>query len=125
MKKLVPFAALTLLIAGALALSAVDPSASTITGEVIDIAGYAMRDSRGEDGRGAGQFRASQGFPIGILTDNGAVYLAVYKNPAPASALSTANELLEPMMGRQIVARGQVFEAAGVNVIEIAIASEM
>ena len=120
---LISIAALALL--GSLQLGAVDPASQTIMGEVIDVAGYAMRDAQGEEGRGAGRFRAEQGFPIGILTAEGEVFIAVYKNPAPASALEPANEALIDLMGQQVVARGRVYRARGASVIEIAIAGEM
>ena len=94
-------------------------------GEVIDIAGYATKDARGEEMAESGRFRAESGFPIGILDESGEVYIAIYKNPAPASALATANRLLGDLMGKQVVARGKVYRAQGVNVIQISIASEM
>ena len=62
---------------------------------------------------------------VGILTEEGDVYVAVFRNPAPASGLETANELLGELMGKQVVVRGRTFDAAGVKVIEISIASEM
>ena len=68
---------------------------------------------------------AETGRPIGILTEEGDVYIAIYRKPAPASALETANAVLGELMGKQVVVRGRVFDAAGVKVIEISIASEM
>ncbi len=126
MKKiLVSFALGCLLTLGAVQVLAVVGQQSTIMGEVIDIAGYAMKDMRGADGAEAGRFRAEQGFPIGILTEDGEVYIAVYKNPAPASALKTANGVLVDLMGKDVVVRGAVHEARGIKVVEIQIASEM
>lgn len=110
---------------GAVQLSAVPASKATIMGEVIDIASYAMKDSLGEENAEAGRFRAEGGFPIGILTEEGDVYVAIYRKPAPASVLKTANAVLGELMGKQVVARGRTFDAAGVKVIEVSIASEM
>jgi hypothetical protein len=110
---------------GAVQLSAVPASKATIMGEVIDIASYAMKDSLGEENAEAGRFRAEGGFPIGILTEEGDVYVAIYRKPAPASVLETANAVLGELMGKQVVARGRTFDAAGVKVIEVSIASEM
>ena len=114
-----------LLTLAAVNLGAVPGSRETVMGEVIDIAGYAMRDSRGEESAEAGRFRAEGGFPIGILTESGEVYVAVYKNPAPASSLANANKILGELMGKQIVARGTTYEAQGIRVIQISVASEM
>ena len=114
-----------LLTLGAVRLAAVPATAATVMGEVIDIAGYARKDSRGEEGAAAGKYHAESGFPIGILTEEGKVYVALYKNPAPASSLDTANKKLADLMGVQVVARGKVYEAMGISVIEISIVSEM
>ena len=127
MKKALSYTALgCMLTLAAVHLGAVPGSEETVIGEVIDIAGYAMRDSRGEEGAESGRFRAENGFPVGILTDSGEVYIAVYKNPAPASSMASANQLLGgELMGKQIVARGTVYKAQGINVIQISVASEM
>ncbi len=97
----------------------------TIMGEVVDITGLLMRGSRGEEDAKAGQHHAGRGFPVGILTEEGDVYIAVYRNPAPASALETANDLLHDLMGKQVVAQGQLFEGSGLHLIEIAIVGEL
>ncbi len=126
MKKAVLYVTLgCVLTLGAVQLSAVPATTATIMGEVIDIASYAMKDSRGEESAEEGRFRAEGGFPVGILTEEGEVYIAVYRKPAPASALETANAVLGELMGKQVVVRGRTFDAAGAKVIEISIASEM
>lgn len=102
------------------------PEKATIMGEVIDVAGYAMKGARGEESAAAGTYRAEGGFPVGILeNDTGTVFIAVYRNPAPASSLEPANAVLAPLMGKEVVARGRVFRTQGVTVIEIALAAEM
>ncbi len=101
------------------------PARQTIVGEVIDISSYAIDGARGETGRAQGQFRAENGFPIGLLDDeSGEVYVAVYRNPAPASGLQTANELLLPYVGKKVTAQGTIHRAKGINVIQIAIVGE-
>lgn len=116
----------SLLTLGAVHLGAVEGTTETLMGEVIDIAGYAMRDARGEEGAAAGKFRANGGFPVGILeAETGEIYVAVYKDPAPASSLRPANSLLAELMGKEVVVRGKVYRAKGVNVVEISVASEM
>ena len=109
----------------AVPLFAAEGKKATVTGEVIDIAGYAMKDSRGDEGRAAGQFHAEGGFPLGILTEDGKVYVAVYKNPAPASTLEAANDVLHDLLGKDVVARGTLYEAAGVSVLQISVIAEM
>lgn len=101
------------------------PQRETIMGEVVDITGLLMKGTRGEEGAKAGQHHAGRGFPLGILTEEGDVYIAVYRNPAPASALETANDLLFDLMGKQVVAQGRLFEGSGLHLIEIAIVGEM
>ena len=126
MKKiLVSFILGCLITLGAVQVLAVNGQKATIMGEVIEIAGYAMKDARGEKDAEAGQFRAEKGFPVGILTEDGEVYVAVYKNPAPASGLETGNDVLIDLMGKEVVVRGTVYEAQGVKVVQIQIASEM
>lgn len=126
MKKiLVSFILGCLITLGAVQVLAVSGQKSTIMGEVIDIAGYAMKDARGEEDAEAGRFRAEKGFPVGILTEEGEVYVAVYKNPAPASGLETANDMLMDLMGKEAVVRGTVYEAQGIKVVQVQIASEM
>ena len=123
--------ALTYLVLGSLltlsagTLGAVPAEKVTVTGEVIELSGYAMRDARGEEDAEAGKFRALGGFPVGILTDEGEVYLALYKKPAPASPLETGNSILSELMGKQVVVRGRVYAAQGIKVLEISIVSEM
>jgi len=125
-KKALTYTALGCTLAlAAVHLEAAPGTKETVMGEVIDVAGYAMRDSRGEEAAEAGRFRADNGFPVGILTDDGEVYIAVYKNPAPASSLANANKILRELMGKQVVVRGLVYRVQGVNVVQISVVSEM
>ena len=101
------------------------PQRSTVTGEVIEIASFVVKDAHGEEHAEAGKFRAGEGFPVGILTEDGDVYIAVYRSSAPASPLKTANETLAELMGKAVVAQGKLFERAGIKVIEIAVVAEM
>jgi hypothetical protein len=114
-------------VAGATLLAAGgQPTRQTITGEVIDIAAFAMKEAHGEQSAEAARFRAEQGFPLGILDPaSGDVYLAVYRNPAPASKLEPGNGVLLSLVGKEVVAQGRVFTNRGAKVIEIAVVSEM
>jgi hypothetical protein len=115
---------LALLLIGAALVGAAEQR-STITGEVIDIAGFVQNGARGEEYAESGRFHAEKGFPVGILTEEGHIYLAVYRDPAPASSLEPANEQLAPLMGKEVVAQGVISEASGVKLIEIALVAEM
>lgn len=100
--------------------TAVKPEKGMVIGEVIDIAGYMMRGAQGEKDIEAGQFRAEQGFPVGIIEEEtGDVYVAVYKYPAPATALQTANAVLAPLMGKKVTAQGLKYRSEKMNVIRI------
>ena len=114
-----------LLAGGASLLLAQRTQRSTVTGEVIEIASFVMKDARGEEHSDAGKFRAGEGFPVGILTEDGDIYIAVYRSSAPASPLKTANHSLSELMGKAVVAQGRLFERAGIKVIEIAVVAEM
>jgi len=125
MKKRLLIALLALaLVAGAAVVGAAGQK-TTITGEVIDLVGFVQKGARGEEHADAGRYHAENGFPVGILTEEGEIYVAVYRNPAPASGLETANGELAPLMGKQVVVQGAVAEAAGIKIIEIALVGEM
>ena len=98
---------------------------STIVGQVIDIADYAMFGRYGEGHMDSGAYRAEHGFPIGVLAEDGQVWIAVYRLPVPAAGLQTANETLGPLMGKQVVVQGLLFRAPGINVIRVSLAREM
>jgi len=105
--------------------SSAEPEKGMVVGEVIDIASFAMKGNRGAEYVDAGQSRASKGFPIGVLEEEtGDVWLCVYKNPAPASSLETANKVLSPYMGKKVVVQGMKHRKNGVNLIRIAIVGE-
>ena len=96
-----------------------------IVGEVIDIVTYAMKGVRGEEMEAAGRYRADHGFPIAIIeegTDD--VYIAIYKDPAPASEIAMANKILKEWMGKKVTAQGRVYKVKGVNLIEVRVAFE-
>lgn len=102
------------------------PDRSTIMGEVIDVVSYATKGLHGEEAIEEGQYRASNGFPVAILeAETGVVYIAVYRNPAPAAVVQLANKLLTELMGKPVVVQGRVYKQKGVNLVEIAVISEM
>lgn len=95
-----------------------------IIGDVIELSTFAMKDE-GEDLVEATRSRIEQGFPAAILEDEtGDVYVAVYKDPAPASRLERGNEHLLELVGKKVVANGLVYERNGVKVIRMSLVSE-
>ena len=106
-------------------LGALPAKRETIMGEVVDIVSYATKGAHGEEHSEVIRFRAEGGFPMGILTEVGTLYVAVYRNPAPAASLEAANKILAPLAGLQVVCQGRVYERDGVKVVEIAVVSEM
>lgn len=101
------------------------PVKGFIVGEVIDIATYAMKGQRGEEARAAGMHNSGKHFPVGILEEEtGEIYIAVYRNPAPASSMGLANPMLEEYMNKKVAAQGLLYKAQGVNVIRLSIVGE-
>ena len=95
-----------------------------IVGDVIDITTYAMK-GHSEDNIEAYKNRGGLGFPVGILEDETKrVYICVYRNPAPASGLQLANDVLAPYMGMKVAAQGLKYHAKGVNLLRLSIISE-
>jgi hypothetical protein len=95
-----------------------------VIGEVIELSTFAMKDE-GEDQVEATRSRIEQGFPAAILEDEtGDIYVAVYKNPAPASSLERGNEHLLEYVGKKVVANGLVYERNGMKVIRMSLVSE-
>jgi hypothetical protein len=123
---------LCLAILGCIALVAAENGAKapkgengTIVGQVIDIADYAMFGRLGEAHAASGAYRAEHGFPVAILGEDGTVWIAVYRLPVPAAGLQTANDLLGPLMGKQVVVQGLLYRAPGISLIRVALAREM
>lgn len=95
-----------------------------VIGDVIELSTFAMKDE-GESMVDATRSRLEQGFPAAILEDEtGDVYVAVYKNPAPASSLERGNEHLLEYVGKKVVANGLVYERNGIKVIRMSLVSE-
>jgi hypothetical protein len=96
-----------------------------IVGEVISVVDYAMYGRHGEEHAASGQNQAENGMPLAILEDEtNEVWLACYRNPAPASALESANEVLKEYVGKKVTIQGLKYKADGVNLVRIAVATE-
>ena len=125
MRKIAIFTVCAAALFGAATLGAQESERQTLTGEIIDIASYAMRGAQGAEHAEAMRFRVEKGFPVGLLTEDGEVFIAVYRDPAPAASLQTANRALVDLVGKEVVCQGHVYRKSGIALVEIAIVSEM
>ena len=129
MKKMHVFVAaiLVLFVAWAFTAPAGAPKSEEgmIIGEVIDIAGYGMFGRLGKEHIEAGKYRASHGFPVGILEqETGDIWIALYRLPVPAAGIQTANAILTPHMGTTVVAQGVKYRTNGLTLIRLSLVSE-
>jgi hypothetical protein len=104
--------------------AAAAPEKGMVVGTAIEISTYATQGMTEKD-IAAMVARCEQGFPVGILDETtGEVWIAIFRNNAPASALETGNAQLKPFMGKKVSAQGLKYKAKGVNVIRVAVISE-
>jgi len=84
--------------------------AVTVSGEVVDLACYLSKGSKGKRHKQCAQLCAKKGLPIGVLTDAGDVYLLIedHDDPAPYDA---AKELA----GERATVSGKKFTKGGVQ----------
>jgi hypothetical protein len=100
------------------------PEKGIVIGTAIEISTYATQGATGND-IPAMTSRCEQGFPVGILDEaSGEVWIAIFRNNAPASALETGNKMLQPFMGKKVVVQGLKYKAKGVNLMRVAVISE-
>ena len=91
-----------------------------VSGEVVSLSTYMMKDLRGEEGRAPGAYQVEKlGLPLAIIEDEtDEIFIAVWKGPR------SAQDKLLPLMGLKINAQGPVFERGGVKLIEIQVVAE-
>ncbi len=80
----------------------------TVQGEVVDMACYMAKGSRGTAHKACAQMCAKRGVPIGVLTDAGDLYLLLddHNNPDPyEAAKKAAGERIE-VAGKKISKQG-------------------
>lgn len=94
-----------------------------LVGTVIDIGTYAMHGV-GEEHVAAHKARIEEGFPVGILAEDGSIWICIYRDNAPASHLEPANRHLAEYAGIKCAVQGLKYEADGVNVIRVSVLSE-
>jgi len=95
-----------------------------IVGDIVELGTFAMQGNT-PDLAAAHKARIEEGFPVGIVEDEtGDVWVAVYRNNAPASHLELANKHAAEYVGKKVTVQGLKYKAKGVNVIRISVISE-
>ncbi len=86
----------------------------TVQGEIIDMACYMAKGSKGASHKACAQMCAKKGVPIGVLTDGGDVYLLLddHNNPDPYDAA-------KKLAGEHAEISGKKFSKQGVASIVV------
>jgi len=86
----------------------------TVQGEIIDMACYMAKGSRGPSHKACAQMCAKKGVPIGVLTDAGEVYLLLddHNNPDPYDDA-------KKLAGERAEISGKKFNKQGVSSIVV------
>ena len=91
----------------------------TVQGEIVDMACYMSKGSRGSAHKSCAQLCAKRGVPIGVLTDGGEVYLLLddHNNPDPY-------EDAKKLAGNRAEVNGKKFNKQGVASIVVTTVKE-
>jgi hypothetical protein len=90
----------------------------TITGEVVDISCYLQLGKRGEAHIPCGQKCVRNGQPIGLLTDNGKLYLVIPEEHHPRrDGEVSLKERFAELMAKRVRVSGTVTSDGGYRVI--------
>lgn len=108
----IALAALGTLLFGATCAQAQEDT--TVQGEIIDMACYMSKGSKGSAHKACAQMCAKKGVPIGVLTDGGEVYLLLddHNNPDPYDAA-------KKLAGERAEVKGKKFNKQGVASIVV------
>jgi len=85
----------------------------TVTGEVVDMGCWLGHAARGKDHISCATKCLNQGMPVGLLTDNGTLYLVTldHDNADPYNSL-------KDMAGKDVSITGELLSRSGVKAIE-------
>lgn len=110
-----PVALATLLLISAATLRAEEEV--TLQGEIVDLACYMAKGSKGPQHRACAQMCAKHGAPIGVLTDAGDVFLLIddHDNPDPYQAA-------KKLAGERAEVKGKKFSKGGVASLQVSAA---
>jgi hypothetical protein len=84
----------------------------SVSGEVVDLACYLSKGSKGKRHKACADMCAKKGMPLGVLTENGDVYLLLedHDNPGPYDAVKA-------LAGEDASVSGKKFIKGGVQSI--------
>jgi hypothetical protein len=106
------------------AITRQEPVSGVVVGHAVEISTYAVKGLDAEHIESM-KFRSEKGFPVGIIEEEtGKLYVCVYRNPAPASGLETANDKLAPFLGQKVAAQGLVYSEGDVKLLRLSIVTE-
>jgi len=85
---------------------------TTVKGEIVDLACYLSKGSKGKRHKTCAELCAKKGMPLGVLTDAGDVYLLIedHDDPGPYDAV-------KGLAGEQAEVSGKKFTKGGVQSI--------
>ncbi|NIM61104.1 MAG: hypothetical protein GTN89_09955 [Acidobacteria bacterium] len=86
----------------------------TVKGEILDLACYVAHQAKGADHAGCAKKCVKGGQPMGLLADDGTVYL-LYASHSDASAFEAAKE----HAGRKVEITGAAATEAGIKGLEV------
>lgn len=89
--------------------------AITVSGEVVDLACYLSKGSKGKRHKQCAQLCAKKGLPLGVLTDAGDVYLLIEDHDDPGPY-----ETAKALAGERITVSGKKFSKGGVQSVLVA-----
>lgn len=91
-----------------------------MSGEILDMACYMAKGAKGPGHRTCARMCVKKGAPMGILTDEGDVYLLVddHDNPDPYEAL-------KKLAGEKARVKGKKFSRGGVAAIVVGAAEKL
>lgn len=107
-RTLVLVGSLTFLLAWVGATPSKAQEETTVQGEVLDMACYMSKGSRGSSHKACAQMCAKKGVPIGILTDADEVFLLLddHNNPEPYEAAKKLAGMRAEIQGKKYVKQG-------------------
>ncbi|MBI4409364.1 MAG: hypothetical protein HY561_06620 [Gemmatimonadetes bacterium] len=97
------------------AAKAAEPTAVSLTGQVIDLSCKVVNGASGPDHRMCAEKCAEMGQPLAILGSDGTVYVPVNQGMGAKGE----NDRLKPFAEQSVKVKGKVFKRAGVNAILI------
>lgn len=91
--------------------------AITVSGEIVDLACYLSKGSKGKRHKACAELCAKKGMPLGVLTESGDVYLLIedHDNPDPY-------DTVKGLAGDQAEVSGKKFIKGGVQSILVSAA---